>query len=102
MLSTQRTLRSTRRVTVRSFRPAPLPEQPLVAQAVSMAELVRFKALMDADGEPVHLARMCYDRAYAFERIALAHAGVNDPLRRLALSLFQAYQRRDEAGDLAD
>lgn len=59
--------------------------------------LLRFKQLMATDGWPVQLARMCYDRLYAYERIAQAHASAQDPLRRVALELFQAYHRLDQA-----
>ncbi len=64
---------------------------------LSVAQLMQFKALMLHEGWPVQLARMCYDRLYAYERIAQAHASANDVLRRVALQLFQAYHRLDEA-----
>ena len=35
-------------------------------------------------------ARMCFDRLYAYERIALAHASSDPALRQLALQLFHA------------
>src|SRR5262249_49781570 len=61
---------------------------------LGIGALLRFKSLMAAEGLPVHLARMCYDRLYAYERIAAAHAGSREDLRRLALELFQIYHRR--------
>jgi len=67
-----------------------------VAADVGMGALLRFKSLMAIEGQTVHVARMCYDRQYAFERIANAHTSAFDPLRRVALELFQAYHRRDE------
>lgn len=69
---------------------------PVAAEAIDMGALLRFKSLMAACGLPVQLPRMCFDRLYAFQCIAQAHAGGSDPLRRLALELFQAYHRRDE------
>ena len=69
---------------------------PAAADAVSLGALLRFKALMGREGLAVQVPRMCFDRLYAYECIALAHAGGQDALRRLALELFQAYHRRDE------
>ncbi len=69
-------------------RPAPSPD-------IDMGALLRFKSLMALEHQPVQVARMCYDRRYAYERIATAHASARDPLRRLALELFQAYHRRE-------
>jgi len=54
-----------------------------------MGAVLRFKSMMAAEGHAVQVARMCFDRRYAFERIALAHTSSRDPLRRLALELFQ-------------
>jgi hypothetical protein len=71
--------------------------RPHPAEDLGMGALLRFKSMMAMDGQNVHVARMCYDRHYAYERIASAHASARDPLRRLALELFQAYLRRDEA-----
>lgn len=77
-----------------------LPRRPVLASGVSMADLLRFQALMAAEGQSVHLARMCYDKPYAFEQVANGHASASDLLRRLALLLFQAYHRQDEARSL--
>lgn len=79
------------------WRELPTPARPGLGDDPGMGALLRFKSLMAREGMTVHVARMCYDRLYAYERIALAHAGAQDPLRRLALELFQAYHRRDEA-----
>jgi hypothetical protein len=38
----------------------------------------------------VQMTRMCFDRLYAYERIALAHASSDPALRQLALQLFHA------------
>jgi len=79
--------------------PAPASRLP-VGTALDMGALLRFKSLMALDAEPVSLARMCYDRLYAYERIAAAHASGRDPLKRLALELFQIYHRREGASAL--
>jgi hypothetical protein len=60
--------------------------------------LLRFKSMMALEGQTVHLARLCYDKLYAYERIAVAHACSDEGLRRLALELFQIYHRRESAG----
>jgi len=52
--------------------------------------LQRFHALMAIEGHPVQMTRMCFDRLYAYERIALAHASSDPALRQLALQLFHA------------
>ena len=59
-----------------------------------LGALLRFKSLMAADGQDLHLARLCHDKLYAYERIAAAHASGSEELRRLALELFQIYHRR--------
>ena len=59
------------------------------------AALQRFKQLMAEERWPVQLARMCYDRLYAYERIAQAHASANGQLRAAALQLFHVYHGLD-------
>ena len=68
---------------------------------IGMGALLRFKSMMALDGQTVQVARMCYDRDYAYERIACAHGSASDPLRRLALELFQTFHRRSEASSFA-
>jgi hypothetical protein len=63
---------------------------------LDVALLQEFKLLMGLEGWPVQIARMCYDRLYAYERIAQAHASANSALRQVALQLFHAYHRLDE------
>lgn len=63
---------------------------PLGAAAAGMPALQEFRQLMAAEGHAVQVARLCFDRLYAYERIALAHAGSDATLRALALRLFQA------------
>jgi hypothetical protein len=79
----------------------PTPGRPGLGDDPGMGALLRFKSMMGQEGLSVHVARMCYDRLYAYERIACAQASAHDPLRRLALELFQAYHRRDEARQLS-
>lgn len=57
--------------------------------------LLRFKSLMAGEGLPCDLARLVDDRHYAYERVAAAHATASEPLRRLALELFQIFQARE-------
>jgi hypothetical protein len=71
---------------------------PVLGFEPDMGALLKFRTQMAQHGEPVQVARMCFDRRYAFERIAQAHACGSDRLRRLALELFQAYLRREELG----
>lgn len=70
----------------------------LGAEELGIGALLRFKSMMAAQGETVHLARLCYDKLYAYERIAAAHASSDEALRHLALELFQIYHRRQSAG----
>ena len=89
----------TRPATAQAAAPAPrapkrlLPRRPVVAEGVTLREVLLFQTLMAAEGHTVHVARMCYDRPYAFECIAAGHASDSDPLHRLSLLLFQAYER---------
>jgi|GEM_PF-942691 len=64
------------------------------ADELGIGALLRFKSMMAHEGQVVHLARLCYDKLYAYERIAAAHASSDENLRRLALELFQIYHRR--------
>jgi hypothetical protein len=68
------------------------------ADELGVGVLLRCKSGMAVDGQAVHLARLCYDKLYAYERIAAAHASNDENLRRLALELFQIYHRRESAG----
>jgi hypothetical protein len=75
------------------------PPLMLVASA-PLFHLARFRRLMAMEGFSVDLPRMCIDRIYAHERIALAHTSALDRLRRAALDLFAAYDRHADAGSL--
>jgi hypothetical protein len=68
------------------------------AEELGVGALLRFKSMMALEGQTVHLARLCYDKLYAYERIAAAHTSGDENLRRLALELFQIYHRRQQAG----
>ena len=68
------------------------------ADELGVGALLRFKSMMAVEGQTVHLARLCYDKLYAYERIAAAHASSDDQLRSLALELFQIYHRRASGG----
>ncbi len=76
---------------------APTPHDPSGLE-LGMGALMRFKSMMAAEGQDVQLARMCWDRLYAYERFAAAHAGSDESLRALALELFQIYHRCSNAG----
>ncbi|MEK8032620.1 hypothetical protein AACH06_17505 [Ideonella sp. DXS29W] len=52
--------------------------------------LQRFHRLMTGQGHSVQMTRMCFDRLYAYEQIALAHASGDASLRELALQMFHA------------
>jgi len=83
----------------------PVPALGLTAgSGLKLSLLHRFKELMAAELWGVQLPRMCYDRLYAYERIAQAHASANAELRAVALALFQAYHHLDAraAGAPAD
>lgn len=71
--------------------PAPVVPLPIIAMA-------RFRRLMLGEGWAVDLARMCLDRSYAFECLALAHTSGDAGLRTAALDLFAAYDRNAEQG----
>ncbi len=60
-------------------------------------QMASFRRLMACQGWPVDLARMCVDRHYACECLALAHTSSDERLRRAALDLFASYDRNAEA-----
>lgn len=74
---------------------APALDSPL-AGPVALSDLHCFQALMADEGEQLQPTRMLYDRLYAFECLARAHACSNPGLRALALRLFSDYQRAGE------
>ena len=74
--------------------PAAHPVAPphLPVARVSVLALARFRRLMAAQGWAVDLPRMCQDRLYACERMALAHTSTDPRLRAFSLALFAAYE----------
>lgn len=69
--------------------------QPSAEQALPSNNLLllgRFSELMAERGWPVQVARMLFDRLYAFEQLALAHGSNDQVLQSLALELFKSYQ----------
>ena len=75
--------------------PSPEPARP-VALIEDLKTLGRFRAKMAEQAQTVNVARMMFDRPYAFERIALAHSSADESLQRLALQLFAQYAKTDE------
>lgn len=86
-----------------------LPQQPFelssatshvdgrpVALIDDLKALGRFRGKMAAQAFPVNVARMMFDRPYAFDRIALAHSSADESLQRLALQLFAHYAKQDD------
>jgi hypothetical protein len=74
-----------------------MPELGLpVAGAVEMTQLWQLQDLMQAQGLDLQPTRMVYDRLYALERLARAHAQGDATLQALAQDLFDTYQRCGE------
>lgn len=67
-----------------------------IAGPVDSADLQRFSTLMAQEQIALQPTRMMYDRLYACERLALAHASANPALRELAMRLFNGYQQAGE------
>ena len=61
-------------------------------------QMASFRRQMLREGWDIDLARMCIDRGYACECLALAHTSGDQRLRQAALSLFAAYDRNQAAG----
>ena len=59
-------------------------------------QLQAFASLMQAHHWPVDIARLFMDSRYAFARFALAHTSTDEPLRHLALELFEGYLRLED------
>jgi len=69
-----------------------LRQSPLIADLLALSG---FRTLMARDGTPVNIARMMFDRPYAYERIAVAHGSADAALQRAALQLFGLYLATD-------
>jgi hypothetical protein len=72
--------------------PDALRQQPLIADLRALAV---FRTLMAREGTPVNIARMMFDRPYAYGRIAVAHGSADAALQRAALQLFGHYLATD-------
>lgn len=68
------------------------PARP-VALIDDLKALGRFRSMMAEQDLPVNVARMMFDKPYAFDRIALAHSSADESLQRLALRLFAQYTK---------
>jgi hypothetical protein len=68
---------------------------PLVAD---LQTLGRFRARMANQGIAVNVGQMVFDKAYAFERIAMAHSTSDRGLQRMALRLFTKYSESTALG----
>jgi hypothetical protein len=64
-----------------------------IGGCVRPATLRAFVRAMAAQGMTVQPARLGYDRLYAFDCFARAHAATDDALRALAVELFAAFER---------
>ena len=76
---------------------SPGPAEPgRVALIDDLKTLGRFRSKMAEQALVVNVARMMFDRPYAFERIALGHSSADESLQRLALQLFAQYAKTDD------
>ena len=64
-----------------------------IGGCVKPATLRAFVRAMRVQGITVQPARLGYDRLYAFDCFARAHASTDDALRALAVELFAAFER---------
>ena len=64
-----------------------------IGGCIKPATLRAFLRAMQAQGITVQPARLGYDRLYAFDCFARAHASTDDALRALAVELFAAFER---------
>jgi hypothetical protein len=65
-----------------------------VGGRVKTATLARFARAMASQGHRVQMARLGYDRLYALDCFARAHASPDAALRADALELFAAFEKR--------
>ncbi len=68
-----------------------------VALIDDLKTLGRFRSKMAEQDLPVNVARMMFDRPYAFDRIAVGHSSADESLQRLALQLFAQYAKSEDA-----
>lgn len=67
-----------------------------VTGPAGMDDLVHLQDLMAGFGLSLQPTRMLYDRHYALERLAQAHAHGDERLQALAQDVFDTFQRRGE------
>lgn len=67
-----------------------------VALIDDLKTLGHFRSKMAEQGLPVNVARMMFDRPYAFDRIAVGHSSADASLQRLALQLFAQYAKSED------
>lgn len=67
-----------------------------VSAPAGLDQLFQLQDLMAAAGLDLQPTRMVYDRHYALDRLARAHATGDAALQALSQDLFDAYQRRGE------
>lgn len=67
-----------------------------VALIDDLKTLGRFRSKMAEQDLPVNVARMMFDRPYAFDRIAVGHSSADESLQRLALQLFAQYAKSED------
>jgi hypothetical protein len=65
-----------------------------IGGCIKPATLRAFVRAMASQGIAVQPARLGYDRLYAFDCFARAHASTDDASRALAVELFTAFERR--------
>lgn len=65
-----------------------------IGGSIRPARLRAFVRAMRSQGLAVQPARLGYDRLYAFDCFARAHASTDGALRTLAVELFAAFERR--------
>jgi len=64
------------------------------APGLELALIEHFQRLMAAEGLPVQLARMGYDRLYARERLTLGCRSASWPLLQLSRQLWRLYDEK--------
>ena len=65
-----------------------------IGGSVRPATVRAFVRAMQGQGLAVQPARLGYDRLYAFDCLARAHASTDAALRELAVELFAAFERK--------
>ena len=66
--------------------------------ALPVSGLSVFQRLMAYEGHDVDLLRLCSDPGYAHGCLAAAHTSASEPLRRMAVRLFESHLRNAAPG----